>query len=216
MSQARYSSCHCYSSNCQPGLPNHRTTANLGPSCSINSVGRHNCYSTDPAHPSCDYEHLVTRCAFFTSGYEFVSLPYPQHNSSTPDGDPCSWELCCRLLVQPRADQCPDQPHHGTPPSWPCPEVQGCIRASECHAEHSPTQPKSIRWHGGISHNLQYPILINYDFVFKNNTNVNLTNRRKLCNYSIIPPTNLPIQSPNAPYKLRNYKIPVLLKTDNL
>ena len=162
----------------------------------MNSVGRHNRDSTDPAQPSCDYDHQGTRCAFFTSGHEFVSLPYPHHNS-TPDGDPCSWEL----PVQPRADQCPDQPHLTMGHLRADPVLMSRATAVLASATQNipPLNPSPLDGMGG-SAIIYNPIWINYDFVFKINTIVNLRNRCKMCNYSIIPPTNLPIHSPNAPH----------------
>ena len=155
----------------------------------MNSVGRHNCDSTDPAQPSCDYEHLVTRCAFFTSGYEFVSLPYPHHNSSTPDGDPCS-------LGQINAQTSLTMGHLRADPVLMSRAAAVLASATQ---NIPPLNPSPLDGMGG-SAIIYNPIWINYDFVFKINTIVNLRNRCKMCNYSIIPPTNLPIHSPNAPH----------------
>ena len=108
MSTARCSSCHCYSRNCPPGYPNHRTVSTVGPSCTMNSLGRHYRDQTDPSNPVCDYEQNGVKCTFFTSGNEHAALPYPPDITTGPvtDTTPSSSDMASilALLHQQKAD----------------------------------------------------------------------------------------------------------------
>ena len=77
MAKARCSSCHCYSRNCPPGMPNHKTDSVIGSSCVMNSLGRHFRDQTDTDHPTCDYESGGVKCDFFTAVNEHNQLTYP-------------------------------------------------------------------------------------------------------------------------------------------
>ena len=87
MSTARCSSCHTFSRNCPPGRPNHKTVGTVGPSCTMNSLGRHNRDQADPTQPHCDYELSGAKCTFFTTPHEFSSLPYPTDITTGPATD---------------------------------------------------------------------------------------------------------------------------------
>ena len=76
MTIARCSSCHCYSRNCPTGQPNHKTVPNVGPTCTMNGLGRHYRDPTDPQNPFCNYESGGVPCTFFRDS-EFANLPYP-------------------------------------------------------------------------------------------------------------------------------------------
>ena len=75
---ARCSVCHCYSRNCPPGLPNHKNVL-AGPSCSMNTQGRHYRGQDDTTAPMCDF----TGCTFFTTD-DNCDLPYPADVSLGP------------------------------------------------------------------------------------------------------------------------------------
>ena len=78
MSAARCSSCHCYSRNCPDGLPNHKQSSAVGPSCTMNQQGRHYRDQADVTTPMCDYGKSGQMCDFFTSAHEFSTLAYPE------------------------------------------------------------------------------------------------------------------------------------------
>ena len=87
MSAARCSSCHTYCRNCPVGQPNHKTVPNVGPTCTMNSLGRHYRDPTNPNQPSCNYEAGGVRCSFS----QIVSLPpfpYPDDISFGPVSNP--------------------------------------------------------------------------------------------------------------------------------
>ena len=88
MSTARCSSCHCYSRNCPPGQPNHKTVATVGPSCTMNQLGRHYRDPLDPTAPHCHYELQGVKCSFFAQGNDLAELPYPEDITLGPVSDP--------------------------------------------------------------------------------------------------------------------------------
>ena len=83
MSPGRCSRCHCYSRNCPAGLPNHKGISPVGPSCPMNSLGRHFRDQKDIDTPTCDFEFNGVKCTFFEADNEFASLPYPVDDIST-------------------------------------------------------------------------------------------------------------------------------------
>ena len=88
MSTARCSSCHCFSRNCPAGQPNHKTVATVGPSCTMNQIGRHYRDPLDPSAPHCNYELQGVKCTFFTPGNEYAEIPYPEDITFGPVSDP--------------------------------------------------------------------------------------------------------------------------------
>ena len=107
MSQARCTSCHCFSRLCPEGFPNHKTVSTVGPLCTMNSLGRHYRDQTDTSQPTCDYEN----CTFFTSQSEYSDLPYPTDISTGPASDPsppaqqgADLSLILQMLQQQKAD----------------------------------------------------------------------------------------------------------------
>ena len=66
------------------GQPNHKTVSTVGPSCTMNSLGRHYRDPSNPENPSCNYTVNGAQCTFFTDGHEFSQLPYPDDISMGP------------------------------------------------------------------------------------------------------------------------------------
>ena len=101
-SAGRCQSCHCFTRNCPAGLPNHKNYT-AGPSCMMNSLGRHYRDQTDTSNPTCDYES----CDFFPTGHEHSKLDYPTDVTIGPavtESSPSDLSTILQLLQQQKID----------------------------------------------------------------------------------------------------------------
>ena len=108
MSSARCTSCHCYTRNCPPGMPNHKHST-AGPSCTMNSEGRHFRVQSDTDNPVCDYDNRGSSCDFFSTAQEGSSLPYPSDISlgqpaSEASSENSNMSTILHLLQQQKQD----------------------------------------------------------------------------------------------------------------